>query len=159
MRSKKSSVSQNARILALDLHPRSFGYAVMETGRLIAWGVTKWKSGQFTKAEAKLTTLHKLWQPECLIMRDNAPHDLRKRVLTLAKEVKVQIFILRQSDIVKKFETTKRHSRFDIARKVASRFSQVSPRLPEKRKLGHEEPLALRMFNAIAAGIAACHKI
>ena len=42
----KRSSSTFDRILALDLHPRSFGYAVFENADLLDWGLRKWPSRQ-----------------------------------------------------------------------------------------------------------------
>ena len=52
------------------------------------------------------------------------------------------------------FRSSKRLSRFDIARLVAERYPELALRLPEVRKLGHAEPFQLRMFNAAATGMA-----
>ena len=61
---------------------------------------------------------------------------------------------VRRAVVQDAFRSSKRASRFDIARVVVKRYPVLAFRLPALRKLGHGEPFQLRMFNAAAAGMA-----
>lgn len=142
------------RILALDLHPRSFGYAVFENADLLDWGLRKWPSGQSKSAGRKLCRLLALWRPMRLIVREGAPQREYATVEALARDAMVPVVGVRRASVQNAFRSSRRASRFDIARAVAERHPELALRLPALRKLGHGEPFQLRMFNAAAAGIA-----
>lgn len=66
----------------------------------------------------------------------------------------VPVLGVRRADAQDAFRSSRRPSRFDVARMVAERYPELAHRLPALRKLGHGEPFQLRMFNAAAAGMA-----
>src|SRR5438094_7882290 len=60
------------RILALDLHPRSFGYVVVESpSRLLDWGVSSYR-GECSAADVlvrkRLRQLLDFWRPAALVL-------------------------------------------------------------------------------------------
>jgi len=150
----KRSSSTFDRILTLDLHPRSFGYAVFENVELLDWGLRKWPSRQLKTAGRKLCRLLELWQPMRLIVREGAPRREHAMVEALARDAKVPILCVARAVVQDAFRSSKRASRFDVARVVAERYPELGLRLPPVRKLGHAEPFQLRMFNAAATGMA-----
>jgi hypothetical protein len=141
------------RILSLDLHPRSFGYAVFENGELLDWGLRKWPSRQLNTAGRKLCRLLTFWQPMRLVIREGASAREYAMVEALAREAKVPVLDVRRADVQDACRSSRRASRFDIARVVAARYPELAFRLPALRKLGHGEPFQLRMFSAAAAGM------
>jgi hypothetical protein len=142
------------RILALDLHPRSFGYAVFQNAELLDWGLRKWPSRQPKTAGRKLCRLLTFWQPMGLIVREGGSRRECVMVEAVARDLKVPILDVRQAAIEDAFRSTKRPSRFDIAHAVARRYKKtLAFRLPGLRRLGHGEPFQLRMFNAAASGM------
>jgi len=143
------------RILALDLHPRSFGYAVFENADLLDWGLRKWPSRQFENtAGRKLCRLLNLWQPMRVVVREGASRREYAMVEAVARDANVPVLGVRRAAVQSAFRSSKRPSRFDVARLVAERYPELGLRLPAVRKLGHAEPFQLRMFNAAATGIA-----
>jgi hypothetical protein len=150
----KRSSSTYDRILALDLHPRSFGYAVFENADLLDWGLRKWPPRQLKTAGMKLCRLLDLWQPMRLLIRGGAPRREYAMVEALARNAGVPILDVARTIVQDAFRSSKRPSRFDVARAVAARFPELGLRLPAARKLGHAEPFQLRMFNAAATGMA-----
>jgi len=150
----RHSSSTLDRILALDLHPRSFGYAVFENAGLLDWGLRKWPSRQHKTAERKLGRLLTLWQPMRLVVREGAARREYAMVKGMARDLKIPVLDIRQRAVQDAFRSSKRPSRFDIARAVAERYPELALRLPAARKLGHGEPFQLRMFNAAATGLA-----
>jgi len=145
------------RILALDLHPRSFGYAVFENADLLDWGLRKWPSRQLKTADSKLCRLFDLWQPMRLVIREGANRREYAMAQAVARNAKVPVIDVRRAGVQDAFRSSKRPSRFDIARAVAARFPELSLRLPAARKTEDAEPFQLRMFNAAATGMAFLH--
>jgi len=141
------------RFLALDLHPRSFGYAVFENADLLDWGLRKWPPHQLKTASRKLCRLFAIWKPMRLIVREGAARQEYAMVKGVARDLKVRVLDVRRRAVQDAFGSSKRPSRFDIARAVAKRYPELALRLPALRKLGHAEPFQLRMFNAAAAGM------
>lgn len=150
----RHSPSTLDRILALDLHPRSFGYAVFENADLLDWGLRKWPSRQSKIAGRKLSRLLDLWQPIRLVIREGAPRREYAMLEASARNTKVPMLCVARAVVQDAFRSSKRPSRFDVARAVAARFPELSLRLPAERLTGHAEPFQLRMFNAAAAGMA-----
>ncbi len=142
------------RILALDLHPRSFGYAVFENATLLDWGVRKWPSRQLKTTGRKLRWLMDLWRPMHLVIREGAPRPVHAKVEELAKGAKIRLFDVRRTAVQDAFRHPKRPSRFEVARVVARRYPELGPRLAATRMLGHAEPFQLRMFSAVATCMA-----
>jgi len=140
--------------LALDIHPRSFGFAVFENADLLHWGVRRWKSGQQNIAIKKLCQLIDLWRPSRILIREGAPPQCRKTVLGLARRHHIRVRNVARADVKSAFQPLRRVSRFDIARTVVEYYPELKLRLPLNRPLGHAEPLRMRMFNAVATGMA-----
>ena len=142
------------RILALDLHPASFGYAVVENADLLDWGLRKWLASDPTSVKRKLCKLIDWYQPTHLLIREGAPGRESRIVQAAARQAKVPIRELGREAVREAFQPGKRLSRFDIAERVAAWDPDLRFRLPSRRKLGYGEPFQVRMFNAISTAIA-----
>ena len=148
------SSRQLIRALALDLHPRSFGYAVFENADLLDWGLRKWPSRQLKTAGRKIRRLFDLWLPMRLLIREDAPRREYAMVEALARNAQVPLLCVTRNVVQDAFRSSNRLSRFDIAELISERYPELHPRLPTKRKLTENEPFQLRMFNAAAVGMA-----
>src|SRR6266446_929168 len=91
---QKTHRSQQARILALDLHPRGFGYVVMDCpSDLLDWGV--WRRHRKTKNHpevnvgGRLRSLLEVWMPDVVVTRieDHRQKDLQPLFRQIKKEV------------------------------------------------------------------------
>src|SRR5882724_7992210 len=97
------------RVLALDLHPRRFGYVVLEgPARLLDWGVRT--SRHKDKAADALISAHlrpllELWQPTILLLGDGPSQThksregrgrLLKRIAIEAKIHRISVRILKK---------------------------------------------------------------
>ncbi len=142
------------RTLALDLHPRSFGYAVFQNAELLDWGLRKWPSRQLKTAGRKIRRLFDLWQPMRLLIREGAPRREYEMAQAVARNEKMPVVNVRRAVVQDAFRSSNRLSRFDIAELISERYPELHPRLPTKRKLTENEPFQLRMFNAAAVGMA-----
>src|ERR1700730_7113548 len=126
---------QLIRSLALDLHPRSFGYAVFENADLLDWGLRKWPSRQLKTAGRKICRLLDLWQPMRLLIREGAPRREYEMAQAVARNEKVPVVDVRRAVVQDAFRSSKRLSRFDIAQLISERYPELHPRLPAKRRL------------------------
>ena len=142
------------RALALDLHPQSFGYAVFENAELLDWGLRKWPSRLLKIAGRKIGRLFNMWQPMRLLIREGAPRREYEMAQAVARSAKVPVLDVQRAVVQDAFRSSKRVSRFDIARRISKRYPDLRPRLAAKRKLTENEPFQLRMFNAAAVGMA-----
>jgi hypothetical protein len=145
---------QLTRTLALDLHPRSFGYAVLENAELLDWGLRKWPSRQLKTAGRKIGRLVNFWQPMRLLIREGAPRREYEVAQAVARKANVPVLDVRRAVVQGAFRSSKPLSRFDIAQLISRRYPDLRPRLAAKRKLTQNEPFQLRMFNAAAVGMA-----
>ena len=88
-----------------------------------------------------------------LLIREGAPRREYEMAQALARNAKVPVVDVRRAVVQDAFRSSKRMSRFDIARRVSKRYPDLRPRLAAKRKLTENEPFQLRMFNAAAVGM------
>src|SRR5258708_5073319 len=127
------------RVLALDLHPRRFGYVVVESpDRLLDWGVRSCRrKGKPTdvRLHRKLRQLLDLWKPTVMVIR-TAPRTrprqkiLRERFLqgVTAYAKNYRISVRNGSDNV---ETS---TKYENARRGAEHFPVLARSLPPQRK-------------------------
>src|SRR6267154_6537873 len=75
--------SRLARVLALDLHPRHFGYVVLESpDRLLDWGVRSCRhkgNSADILIQRRLRPLLELWEPSILVLRNELTMTQRSR--------------------------------------------------------------------------------
>jgi hypothetical protein len=145
------------RVLALDLHPRRFGYVVVESpDRLLDWGVRshRHKRGSTIELIRRLRSLLELWSPSVLVIRGSRQTRSRKgvgrgrlfrRMLAQARNRHVGVRILKQraTDLA---ETLPKYER---AATAATRFPVLAQRLPPKRKPWESEHYSMSMFEAL----------
>ena len=142
------------RIVALDLHPRSFGYAAFEGASLLDWGTCRWRAGNMKTAGRKIRRLIRHWQPKQLVIRQGSPKSEYGVIAASARRLGMPVLKVPRLAVRDAFRSGRPPSRFDIARIIAERYPALATCLPAARKLGHAEPFQLRMFNAMATGMA-----
>src|SRR5439155_15772624 len=148
------------RILALDLHPRSFGYVVIESPtKLLDWGVCsdRRKHGAANVlVHKRLMQLLDLWRPAALVLhnplkksrRPNPKKDrLLERIVTEAKSrrIIVRAPVKSSADYQGKILT-----KYENARRVAEHFSVLTRELPPKRRAWESEHYRMSIFDAAA---------
>jgi len=152
------------RVLALDLHPRRFGYVVVESpDRLLDWGVRSYRhkgNSADVLIRRRLKPLLELWKPSILVLRNGLsmarrPHQrsetLLKRIATEAKNHEVPIRILKKRP---GSEQGKKLTKNENARRVAEQFSVLRWKMPPKRKPWESEDYRMNMFAAAALAMA-----
>src|SRR6266478_8406239 len=92
------------RILALEMHPRGFGYVVVESpSRLLDWGVCrsyrKTKRHPEVLVGGRLRPLLKMWLPDIVVTRigERRGKDVRKLFRQIRKEVDGRAFVAMKS--------------------------------------------------------------
>lgn len=151
------------RVLSLDLRAQRFGYAVFEgPNSLLDWGIRTHAGGKRSLLERRLSSLRSLFAPSIILIRktvDRNPlsrrtirHSLRT-VRAFAKRVLVVVHVVDGSSLRKFFSKESRVNKHDVAKIVASRFPELSWRLPQKRKPWQTEPTRQSIFDAASLGV------
>src|SRR5438876_2138941 len=143
------------RILALDLHPRSLGYVVVEnSSRLLDWGVSSYR-GKHGAANVlickRMRRLLDLWRPAALVLHNPVKKSRRpKDGLTewIVAEAKSRRIIVRAP--VKSYADYqgKILTKYENARRVAEHFPVLTRELPPKRKAWESEHYRMSIFTA-----------
>jgi uncharacterized protein len=161
---QKTHHTQPTRILALDVHPRSFGYVVVESpDKLLDWGVRSHRhkgNSADVLTRKRLKPLLELWKPTILVLGEGMrmtqrPRQRTNRLLNLiAKEAKNHRIVVR---ILKKrsgADAGNGLTKYEKARRVAEHFSVLQWTLPPKRKPWESEDYRMSMFTAATLAIA-----
>ena len=155
------------RILALDLHPRSFGYVVIESPtKLLDWGVCsdRRKHGAANVLVRKrLMQLLDLWRPAALVLHNPVKKSRRpnqkKDGLTewIVAEAKSRRIIVRAPVKNSADYQGKILTKYENARRVAEHFPILTRELPPKRKAWESEHYRMSIFTAAALAMAQLH--
>lgn len=149
----KNNHPQFKRILALDLHPASFGYAVFDDIELFYWGTKRWNSGDRGRTHLAISRLIEFWDPNQIVVREGASPRQVADIKRVAQRLKVPVMTIRRS-LERKVFGASCANRFDRADAIASRYASLQARVPVRRPHWKREPYQIRLFNAIAAGLA-----
>jgi hypothetical protein len=156
------------RVLALDLHPRRFGYVVLEgPDRLLDWGVRRCRS-EGNPADVlirrRLRPLLELWRPMFLVIhgerqipprKDLLRERLLKGVVAEAKNYRARVQILKKRPTDRAEKLTK----YERAQAVVKRFPVLTRKLPPKRKPWESEDYRISMFAAAATAMTLLSKV
>src|SRR6266446_5122020 len=141
------------RILALDLHPRSFGYVVIESPtKLLDWGVCrsyrKTKSHPQVLVGGRLRPLLKMWMPDVVVTRIGARrgNGVRELFRRIKKEAGRTPFLR----IMDSRDCYLARGKYERAVEIAARFPEIGWKLPPKRKAWESEHYRMSMFSAAA---------
>ena len=153
---RKTHHTQPTRILALDVHPRSFGYVVVESpAKLLDWGVRrsyqKTKSHPEVLARERLRPLLKIWKPGAVVIRvgNRRNKDVQSLLRHLKKEAGATAFL----PITGTRDYYLGRGKYQRAVEMAARFPEIGWKLPPKRKLGDSEHYLISMFEALAIAV------
>ena len=153
------------RVLALDLHPRRFGYVVLEgPDRLLDWGVRSCRrkgNSSDVLIQRRLRPLLELWRPTFLMIRARQmppkKHFLRERLLkgvaAEAKNYHARVQILKKRPTYR----TEKLTKYERAQTVVQRFPVLIQKLPPKRKPWESEDYRMSMFAAATLAMAYLH--
>ena len=156
-----------ARVLALDLHPRCFGYVVVEgQSKLLDWGVCSSRQKGVVSdvlVRKRLRRLLELWRPAVLVFNtlssvtpksNHRSKRLLKQIETEARKHRIPVRILEDNPVGSQGE---RLTKYEIARRVAERFPVLTRELPPKRQIWQSEHYRMSIFTAAALAMAQLH--
>ncbi len=149
-----------ARVLALDLHPRCFGYVVVENSSgLLDWGVSSYR-GKYGAANVlvhkRLMQLLDLWRPAALVLhkavkKSRRPNRKKDKLIELiVAEAKSRRIIVRAPVKSSADYRGKILTKYENARRVAEHFPVLTRKLPPKRRAWESEHYRMSIFDAAA---------
>ena len=147
------------RILALDVHPLSFGFAVLEgQNRLLDWGVRSFRHGVNAvkiPMSRKLALLLDEYKPEMLLVKTPTRGNSRrmKMIVKLAAEHHIPVRT-RSAESIKRAFSQSSQNKHQLALAVADHFSSLSSYMPPKRKPWKGEHYRTSIFEAAALGLS-----
>ncbi|MBV9762079.1 MAG: hypothetical protein JO340_16060 [Acidobacteriaceae bacterium] len=151
--------------MALEIRSRRFGFAVLDGGRLLDWGVRYYPSGRsrIETALKRLAFLLKLYEPSLVIARGTrrTRDESSRQALHLLAAVRrhleqrsVPISIADRCRMREYFARQGIHTKYEIANALAQEFTQLRDLLPRPRKTWEHERDLMIVFDAIATAIA-----
>ena len=153
------------RQLALEIRSRRFGFAVLDGGELLDWGVRYYPSGslRIEIALKRLAFLLKLYEPSSVIAR--RPRDIRdessRHALHLLAAVRrhlesrsVRFSVADRCRVCEYFARQGIHTKYEIASAIAQQFIQLRDLLPRPRKTWEHERALMVVFDAITTAVA-----
>ena len=145
------------RVLALDVHPLSFGFTVFEgPEHLIDWGVRSFRRGVNAvkvPMRTRLALLLNEYRPGILLVARPTGASLRSHIITrVATAHRVRIRTLSPDSVKKAFPDS--HNKDGIALAVASRLPTLSLYIPPTRKPWKPEHYRMSVFAAAAIGLS-----
>ena len=148
------------RVIAIDLHPLSFGYAMFEgPDELLDWGIKSFRHGVNAvkvPPNVKLALLLNQHESDIVVIKEPRTARLKKMVRTtinLARSRKIPVRRISSASVRKAFPD-EGHNKYQIASAIAKRYPELSPRLGLRRKLWQAEKYSMSIFDAAALGIA-----
>jgi len=161
-----SQTTNQKRVLALDVRPRSFGYVVLEDpDRLLDWGARSFRNGVNAvrnPVHKKLASLLEEFAPSAVILKNilSRPKKSGKRKRkydAITQQVQrhgIAVRAITARAIRSAFGANERLTKYQVASAIAARFPELAPRLPPKRKPWQSEDYRMSIFDAAALGVA-----
>lgn len=153
------------RILAIDLRPRRFGYAVFEGPRfLLDWGANAYPSNrdpEGTVATRRLAALLRFSTPSAVVVKkerwESAKTDpvVRSMVEAITRETSarsIPVYLVGQSELTSTFRNFECETKYEIATVLTGFFPELLWKLPPPRQIWESEHPRMTMFDAIALG-------
>lgn len=153
------------RVLAIDLRPRRFGYAVFEGADfLLDWGVSGYEPGGDvgdSVAGKRLTALLRFSSPAAVVVKqerwDSAKTNppMQSMVEAIIRETSarsIPIYLIEQNELANTFRSLECETKYEIAAVLTRIFPELVWKLPPKRQIWESEHPRMTMFDAVALG-------
>jgi endonuclease/exonuclease/phosphatase family metal-dependent hydrolase len=154
----------NVRVLAIDPTTKGFGFVIFEgPGRLIDWGVAYVGRDKKAGALLRVAALLRRYDPDILVIEDHASRACRRRdrvrdllrsMLHLASAHSIVMHRVSMRAVRAIFSTVGVAMKYEIAAALASRYPELAPFLPRRRKLWMSEDDRMGIFDAAAFAVA-----
>src|SRR5712691_9031084 len=155
--------SNEKRVLALDVHPRSFGFVVFEgPNRMLDWGVRSFRTGVNAvkiSAAQKFLALLDEFRPSAVVVRERLARKTAKQTKMLAtiesqaRSRRIPVRYLSRRDVNRAFVGFE-SNKYEVASALALQFPALASRLPPRRKCWQSEDYRMGIFDAAAVGVA-----
>jgi hypothetical protein len=155
--------SNEKRVLALDVHPQSFGFVVFEgPNQILSWGIRSFRPGVNavkTPAGEKLFTVLDKFTPSAIVIRERETARKTKKSKMLgtierqALSRKIAVTFMSRTDVNRAFVGFD-SNKYEVASALAKQFPALASRLPPKRKIWQSEDYRMGIFDAAAVGVA-----
>jgi hypothetical protein len=158
-----STLIGRRRIIALDIRPRSFGFAIFEgPNELLDFGAKSFRGGENTvqvPPREKLADLLDDFKPDAAVQADHASQrSNRTSIITNALEqelAKRQISAISIARVaVRKVFAGHDRNKHEIGSALAQQFPALASKLPPKRRCWESEDYRMSIFDAAALGVA-----
>src|SRR6266853_3466127 len=155
--------SGERRVLALDVHPRSFGFVVFEgPNRMLDWGVRSFRTGVNAvkiSAAQKFLALLDEFRPSAVVVRERLTRRTAGHTKMLAtsesqaRSRRIPARYLSRRDVNRAFVGFE-SNKYEVASALAQQFPALASRLPPRRKCWQSEDYRMGIFDAAAVGVA-----
>ena len=153
------------RILAIDLRPRRFGYAVFEGAKfLLDWGSNAYppsRGPENAVAAKRLAVLLRFSTPSAVVVKkerwESAKADpvVRSMVEAITRETSargIPVCLIGKNELEGTFRDLQCETKYEIASVLTRFFPELLWKLPPPRKIWESEHPRMTMFDAIALG-------
>jgi hypothetical protein len=154
----------NVRVLAVDPTTKGFGFVIFEgPERLIDWGVAYVGRDKKAGALLRVTALLRRYDPDILVIEDHASRACRRRdrardllraISHLASAHSIVMHRVSMRSVRAIFSAVGVTTKYQIAAALASRYPELAPFLPRRRKPWMSEDDRMGIFDAAAFAIA-----
>lgn len=154
----------DTRVLAIDPTTKGFGFAIFEgPERLIDWGVAYVGREKNAGALRRVTAFIRRYDPDVVVIEDHSSRTCRRRerarnllkaisLLASTHSIVTHRVSVRTVRIV--FSAIGVTTKYPIAAALASRYPELAPLLPRKRKPWMSEDDRMAVFDAAAFAVA-----
>jgi len=153
-----------ARVLAIELRARRFGYAVLSgPNRLLDWGAKKCPKEPPPVAQSmikKILPLVSLFAPTTVVLKNMGGarrNEMKPVVMAIQRELlkrSIEVILLKRSDVRQAFRPVGCRNKYAIASNIAVMFPELKWTVPKKRKAWQPEPHHAACFDAVSLALA-----
>jgi hypothetical protein len=148
------------RVLALDVHSRSFGYVVFEgPNSLLDWGARSFRPGVNAvkiPVGAKVGALLDDFTPSAVVVRKPDMRRNTNLLSTIEREARrreIPVRFVSRADLDRAFVGFE-SNKYEVALALGKQFPALASKLPPKRKCWQSEDYRMGIFDAAAIGVA-----
>jgi hypothetical protein len=150
-------------VLALDVHPQSFGFVVFEgPNQILDWGVRSFRAGVNAvkiPAATRFLALLDEFRPSAVVIGERLARKTAKQakmLATIRRQARYRGILVRcisRGDVNRAFVGFE-SNKYEVASVLARQFPDLALRLPPRRKCWQSEDYRMGIFDAAAVGVA-----
>lgn len=157
--------NQPSRVLAIDLRPQQFGYAVFEGDvRLLDWGATYYRPGGSAGAAMagrRVAELLRVFAPSAIVVREVhrdvtrnsfGVQPILKVIRRTASAASIPVSLIARNEVREAFRIFRAKNKYEIACRLAVIYPELFWKLPPERKFYESEHPRMTIFDAVATG-------